>query len=143
MLKLDNNFVTLKVSIKNIKMENQDISCSRIFADYVQIQTCKENLKLVEESILNLAQVLSLAGNDVRLKILFLLDKENELCPCDLSDILEMSVPAISQHLRKLKDANVVKSRKVGQTIFYSLKSNHFEIIKPLFNHINLTEFAI
>ena len=124
-------------------MENQDISCSRIFADYVQIQTCKENLKLVEESILNLAQVLSLAGNDVRLKILFLLDKENELCPCDLSDILEMSVPAISQHLRKLKDANVVKSRKVGQTIFYSLKSNHFEIIKPLFNHINLTEFAI
>lgn len=124
-------------------MENQDISCQRIFADQVQIQHCKENLKFAEQSISNLSQVLSLAGNEVRLKILFLLDKESELCPCDISDILEMSVPAISQHLRKLKDANIIQFRKEGQTIFYSLKSNHFSIVKPLFDHINQIELSI
>lgn len=77
-----------------------------------------------------------MAGNEVRLKILYLLEEEGELCPCDLSDILGMSIPAVSQHLRKLKDANVVQTRKEGQTIFYSLKGEHLSIIRPLFEHI-------
>ncbi|MCU0325849.1 MAG: metalloregulator ArsR/SmtB family transcription factor [Spirosomaceae bacterium] len=121
-------------------MENQENSCIRVFADQVQINACKEDIKSAESSFSSLAQVLSLAGNEVRLKILYLLDQENELCPCDISDILEMSVPAISQHLRKLKDVNIIQFRKVGQTIFYSLKSNHLGIIKPLFQHINQIE---
>jgi DNA-binding transcriptional ArsR family regulator len=123
-------------------MNNQEISCIRVFADQVQIQTCKKQIKSVETSLTNLAQVLNLAGNEVRLKILYLLDQEKELCPCDISDILEMSVPAISQHLRKLKDANIIQFRKVGQTIFYSLKSNHLVIIKPLFQHIQQPELV-
>jgi DNA-binding transcriptional ArsR family regulator len=121
-------------------MENQENSCIRVFADQVQINACKENIRSAESSFSSLAQVLSLAGNEVRLKILFLLDQENELCPCDISDILEMTVPAISQHLRKLKDVNIIQFRKVGQTVFYSLKSNHLSIIKPLFQHINQIE---
>lgn len=121
-------------------MENQENSCIRVFADQVQINACKESIKSAESSFSSLAQILNLAGNEVRLKILFLLDQENELCPCDISDILEMSVPAISQHLRKLKDVNIVQFRKVGQTVFYSLKSNHLSIIKPLFQHINQIE---
>jgi len=79
---------------------------------------------------------LSLAGNEVRLKILFLLEEEGELCPCDLADILGMSVPAVSQHLRKLKDGGVVVTRRDGQTIFYSLKSENLNLLKPLFKHI-------
>ncbi|WP_431217102.1 ArsR family transcriptional regulator [Puia sp. P3] len=51
-----------------------------------------------------LAAAPALAGNEVRLKILHLLEEEKELCPCDLSDMLGMSIPAISQHLRKMKD---------------------------------------
>ena len=81
--------------------------------------------------------VLALAGNGVRLKILYLLSEETELCPCDLADILEMTVPAISQHLRKLKDAKIVKTRKEGQTIFYALKGDHLPIIEPLFQYID------
>jgi len=77
------------------------------------------------QSILrDIASVLNLAGNEVRLKIIFLLDQEREMCPCDLSDVLDMSVPAISQHLRKMKDGGIVKDRKVGQTIFYSIVEN-------------------
>jgi DNA-binding transcriptional ArsR family regulator len=122
---------------------NQDNICIRLLADPVQIQACKKKLKVAEQSFENLAQVLSLAGNAVRLKILYLLDQEDELCPCDLSDILGMTIPAISQHLRKLKDANLIQFRKEGQTIFYALKPNHSDIINPLFTHVQQKEFAI
>lgn len=122
---------------------NQENTCIRLFADPVQIQTCRKSILNAENSFTRLAQVLNLAGNEVRLKILFLLDQETELCPCDLSDILGMTVPAISQHLRKLKDADLIQFRKAGQTIFYSLKTERSDIIKPLFSHIQQKQFAI
>lgn len=122
---------------------NQVNTCIRLLADPVQIQTCKKHLIEAQKSFTNLAQVLNLAGNEVRLKILYLLDREDELCPCDLSDILGMTIPAVSQHLRKLKDANLIQFRKEGQTIFYALKANHTDIIKPLFHHIQQKELVI
>jgi len=116
-------------------MENNQ-SCSRIFADKVQIENCKETLQTNLKAFSQLGNLLALAGNEVRLKILFLLEEENELCPCDLSDILEMSIPAISQHLRKLKDGNIIEARRSGQTIFYSLKPEQLSLLRPFFKHI-------
>jgi DNA-binding transcriptional ArsR family regulator len=107
-------------------------TCSRIFADTAQINNCKKTLQIKQPVFTELAQVLSLSGNEVRLKMLFLLQQENELCPCDLSDMLGMTIPAISQHLRKLKDGNIIKFRKSGQTIFYSLRNT--TLLLPLFN---------
>jgi len=115
----------------------EEITCIRALADHDQIRACRKKIRDAELSFSLLAQVLSLAGNEVRLKILFLLEEEGELCPCDLSDILGMTVPAVSQHLRKLKDAKVVQTRKDGQTIYYSLKTEHLEIIRPLFAHLS------
>ena len=66
------------------------------------------------------------------LKILYLLHKEGEMCPCDLSDILEISVGGISQHLRKLKDGGIIKDKKVGQTVFYSIVEDNAHIIQPV-----------
>ena len=116
-------------------MENN--TCIRVLADPVQIKECKAKVKANEKSFEQLSGVLALAGNEVRLKILYLMEEEKELCPCDMSDILGMSIPAISQHLRKLKDGNVVVTRKVGQTIYYSLKAEHLKILKPFFKYIN------
>ncbi|MBN7816871.1 ArsR/SmtB family transcription factor [Algoriphagus pacificus] len=89
------------------------------------------------ESLCRLAQVLSLAGNKVRLRILYLLKKESKMCPCDLSDILAMAVPAISQHLRKLKDAGLVETNKVGQTIFYSIFESKNPVLSPIFKFLH------
>lgn len=116
-------------------MENN--TCIRVLADPIQIKECKAKVKANEKSFDQLSSVLALAGNEVRLKILYLMEEEKELCPCDISDILGMSIPAISQHLRKLKDGNVVETRKVGQTIYYSLKTEHIKILKPFFKYIN------
>lgn len=111
-------------------------SCIRLYADQAQIQACKDKLKVAQKPLNALSNVLALAGNEVRLKILYLLDEEKELCPCDLSDILGMTIPAVSQHLRKLKDGGIVQIRKEGQTIYYSLTQENLKIVKPFFKHI-------
>ncbi|HET8861243.1 ArsR family transcriptional regulator [Roseivirga seohaensis subsp. aquiponti] len=108
-------------------------SCIRVYADAQQIIQCKQDIEKVENTINQIARTLNLAGNEVRLKILFLLEKESKMCPCDLSDILGMTVPAISQHLRKLKDAGLVETNKVGQTIFYSISESNNLILNPIF----------
>ena len=114
----------------------QNQSCTRVFADKVQINECKQKLKSNGQAFEQLSAVLALAGNEVRLKIMFLLEEENELCPCDLSDILGMSIPAVSQHLRKMKDGNVIEARRTGQTIFYSLKPQHLIMLRSLFKYV-------
>lgn len=113
-----------------------NINCIRLFANHEQIKNCKVILKTAQKSFTQLSNILALAGNEVRLKIVYLLEEENELCPCDLSDILGMSIPAVSQHLRKLKDGNIVETRREGQTIYYSLTQENLKILKPFFKQI-------
>jgi len=112
-------------------------TCIRLFADHEQIRNCKNRLKTAQKSFSHLSNILALAGNEVRLKIICLLEEERELCPCDLADILGMSIPAVSQHLRKLKDGNLIEFRREGQTIYYSLTPENLKILKPFFKHID------
>ena len=115
----------------------KESTCIRLFADQEQIKNCKDKLKTAQKSFGSLSSVLALAGSEVRLKIIYLLEEEKELCPCDLADILGMSIPAVSQHLRKLKDGNIVETRKEGQAIYYSLTQENLKILKPFFKHID------
>ena len=64
--------------------------CIRVFADKEQIRECKKSMKSAKNFIGKLAGVFNLAGNDVRMSILYLLHKEQKLCVCDISDILEV-----------------------------------------------------
>ncbi|MFF5383313.1 ArsR/SmtB family transcription factor [Pedobacter suwonensis] len=118
-------------------------SCKRIFADQGQINNCREVLNSNPNQFSELSGLLSLTGNEVRLKILFLLNREGELCPCDLSDILDMTIPAISQHLRKLKDGKMIQYRKSGHTIYYSISTSQLELLRPFFSQIQKPLIAI
>ncbi len=104
-------------------------TCIRVLADPVQIKDCKRALNCLEDEIESITKVFNLAGNPMRLKILFLLHREGQMCPCDLSDVLDISVGGVSQHLRKLKDGGLVKDKKVGKTIFYSLIEENVGLI--------------
>lgn len=73
-----------------------------------------------------LAELLDAVGNPARLRITYLLAVHREMCVCDLAEVLGMTVSAVSQHLRKLKDKQLVQTRRDGQTIYYSLKHNAF-----------------
>lgn len=79
-----------------------------------------------QKGLETLADLLGTGGNIQRLKILYLLHAHKEMCVCDLAEVLELTDSAASQHLRKLKDKNIVKTRREGQTIYYSLVSNIF-----------------
>jgi len=68
----------------------------------------------------DIAEDFKLLGDKNRLAILGLL-REEELCVCELVEILGLSQPGISQHLRKLKDAGIVRENRKSQWIFYSL----------------------
>lgn len=115
---------------------NDNQSCNRLLADTILINECKNRLQKKSVIFNQTSSLLALAGNEVRLKILYLLEEEKELCPCDLADILEMSIPAVSQHLRKMKDGNLIKTRRSGQTIFYSLIKEQTELLIPFFKSI-------
>lgn len=111
-------------------MEKQ--SCIRVYADEQQINRCKQKLNSNEGALNSLSNILNVTGNDVRLKILFLLQQEKRLCPCDLSDILEMTVPAISQHLKKMRLAGIVQQDRIAQTIFYSISKKYEKLVSPI-----------
>lgn len=75
-----------------------------------------------------LANFFKLFSDGTRLKILHALEK-NEMCGCDLSDLLGVTKSAVSHQLKALKLANLVKSRRDGQTIYYSLSDDHIKQI--------------
>ncbi|MGN7232810.1 ArsR/SmtB family transcription factor [Priestia megaterium] len=70
------------------------------------------------------AQILKLLGDKTRLSMMKLL-QTNECCVCELVEIYDASQPSISQHLRKLKDIGLVKEKRKGQWIFYSINQTH------------------
>ena len=111
----------------------EDITCIRQQADIKQIIRCKDRVSELNASFDYLSSGLELAGNNVRLRILFLLYEEKQLCVCDISDILDMSISAISQHLRKLKDRKLIETKREAQTIFYSLTTEYEKMLRPFF----------
>lgn len=70
------------------------------------------------------SMLLKLLGDQTRLTMMKLL-QSHECCVCEFVEIFKMSQPAISQHLRKLRDIELVKEERRGQWIFYSINENH------------------
>jgi DNA-binding transcriptional ArsR family regulator len=116
------------------------ITCIRQQADLKQINRCKKRVSELNGSFDYLSNGLELAGNNVRLKILFLLYEEKRLCVCDVSDILGMTISAISQHLRKLRDRKLIETEREAQTIFYSLTKEYEKMLKLFFKMLDNNE---
>ncbi|MGC9934426.1 ArsR/SmtB family transcription factor [Priestia aryabhattai] len=76
------------------------------------------------------AQILKLLGDKTRLSMMKLL-QNNECCVCELVEIYKTSQPSISQNLRKLKDIELVREKRKGQWIFYSLnkENNYYQFV--------------
>lgn len=77
-----------------------------------------------EEDLYDLAELFKVFGDSTRIRILYALF-ESELCVSDMAQILNMNQPAVSHQLRILKDAKLVKFRREGKSIFYSLDDDH------------------
>ena len=81
-----------------------------------------------EEILYDLAELFKVFGDSTRIKILYVLF-QSEMCVCDIAQLLNMSQSAISHQLRVLKQAQRVKYRREGKTVFYSLADAHVNTI--------------
>jgi ArsR family transcriptional regulator len=81
-----------------------------------------------EETLYDLAELFKVFGDTTRIKILWALD-ESELCVCDIAFLLNMTQSAISHQLKVLKQAKLVKNRRDGKVIYYSLDDEHVKRI--------------
>jgi ArsR family transcriptional regulator len=75
-------------------------------------------------ALYELADLYKLIGDSTRIRILWALS-ESEMCVCDLCALLKMKQPAISHQLKNLKQARIIKNRRDGKIIYYSLKDEH------------------
>ena len=91
-------------------------------------ETVKETLaKMPEENTFNkIAEFFKILGDTTRTKILFALDL-NEMCVCDIANVLGMSKSSISHQLGTLRRMNIVKCRKEGKEVFYTLDDEHIK----------------
>lgn len=81
-----------------------------------------------EERLYDLAELYKVFGDSTRIRILYVLF-EAEMCVCDIAQLLSMSQSAISHQLRVLKQSRLVKYRRDGKTVFYSLADDHVRAI--------------
>lgn len=81
-----------------------------------------------DEALADISDFFRIFGDSTRIKILWALDK-SELCVCDIAVLISMTKSAVSHQLRVLKDARLVKSRREGRVIFYSLADAHVKDI--------------
>jgi len=110
--------------------DNKDIykcDCNVIHEDIVS--SVRESMPH-EESLYDLAEVFKVFGDKTRIKILYALFA-SEMCVCDISALLNMTQSAISHQLRVLKQARLVKFRKDGKVVYYSLDDDH---VKQIFD---------
>ncbi len=96
-----------------------------------------KNAMPCEEALYDLAELYKVFGDSTRIKILYSLFN-GEMCVCDIASVLGMTLSAISHQLRILKSAKLVKFRRDGKTVYYSLDDEHVhDIIKLGLEHIN------
>ncbi len=81
-----------------------------------------------DEILYDLAELFKIFGDSTRIKILYVLF-ESEMCVCDIAQLLNMTQSAISHQLRALKQSKLVKYRREGKTVFYSLADGHVRTI--------------
>lgn len=102
-------------------------SCEYMYVHEDIVKAVQEQMP-EEELLYDLAELYKVFGDTTRIKILYVLF-EQEMCVCDIAQILNMTMSAISHQLRVLKQAGLVKYRRDGKTVFYSLADDHVRTI--------------
>lgn len=109
-------------------INQQSCDCEMIHSDVVNDTRSKMYPK---EDYLKLASLYKMFGDGTRVQVLYAL-KQNEMCVCDLAALLGITKSAVSHQLKSLRIANLVKSRRDGQIVYYSLADDHVKKIIDL-----------
>lgn len=105
------------------------------FIDYKKIEKIKKEM-IDEDVIFDMAELFKVFGDSTRMKIISAL-LQDELCVGEIAEITNSTQSAISHQLRVLKQAKLVKFKKIGKTVYYSLDDDHiYQIYKLVKEHI-------
>lgn len=112
--------------MKNEELENAAVcGCETIHEDMIEDTRSK---MLEKDDYIELASLFKLFGDGTRLQILHALE-QNELCVCDIAQLLGLTKSAVSHQLKALRLANLVKFRREAQTVYYSLADDHVKTL--------------
>ncbi|MCH5153334.1 MAG: helix-turn-helix transcriptional regulator [Clostridiales bacterium] len=116
-------------------MQDKDLMCK---ATHVHDEVCEQVVVDMpdENALYDVAELFKIFGDSTRIRILSAL-AQAEMCVCDIGVVLNMTKSAVSHQLRILRQAKLVKNRRSGKEIFYSLDDDHvLSIIKLALEHI-------
>ena len=109
-------------------MKKTEVECCDVTCVHNQIIEAVKEKMPAEELLNELADFYKVFGDATRIKILCVLLR-SEMCVCDLAEMLGMTQSAISHQLRVLKQMKLVKNRREGKTVYYSLADGHIQNI--------------
>lgn len=116
-------------------VQTVDDSCEIRFVDEKKVKRVRGVMKSAE-AVTVLAETFKILGDPTRIRIAFALSLE-ELCVCDIANLLKVSQSAVSHSLRTLRQMKLVKFRKEGKTAYYSLDDAHIKSLLDIgFSHI-------
>ena len=119
-----------------MRSEKEAVETCEVAHDHRETVEELESEMPEEELLYDLAELFKIFGDSTRVKILYAL-LEAELCVCDIAKLLEVSQSAVSHQLRVLKTSKLVKFRKEGKAVFYSLADEHvIRILSQGMEHI-------
>lgn len=118
-------------------MEDFECDCNIIHEDVIK-DTKK---KMLDDNLFSkVGNFFKIIGDDTRLRILYALDN-NEMCVCDIANLLNMTKSAVSHQLKLLKENGLVKSKKIGREVYYRLDDEHVsEVINVGCEHVKHKE---
>lgn len=121
---------------KKSKTSSSVESCSTVMIHEDVVNEVRTKMP-VDETFFDLAEFFKVFGDSTRIKVLWALFT-SEMCVCDIAALLNMTQSAISHQLRILKQAKLVKNRREGKVVYYSLDDDHIKLILDQgIEHIN------
>lgn len=105
-------------------MKKEDVPCCETQVIHSEVLDQVRSKLPPDEVLYDLAELFKMFGDSTRIKILYAL-LEDELCVCDIARLLDVSQSAVSHQLRVLKSGKLVKYRREGKVMFYSLADDH------------------
>lgn len=114
--------------------EEKDICCEVTCVDDEKVSRVRS--QITGQNTSEVAKIFKALSDDTRIKIALSLSIEDELCVCDVANIIGSSVATASHHLRLLKNLGIAKYRKKGKLVFYSIDDDHVkQLIQLAFTH--------
>jgi len=85
-----------------------------------------------------LSRIFKVLGDETRARIVYALAQADRLCVCDIAQIVGLSLPAVSHHLRVLRELDIARARKEGKIVFYSLADDHVaSLVRQAAEHVS------